>query len=178
MLAQLLREYYPLASDIPRLLLLSHDLQDRATWTDWLARLRGSKVALRVPVRGRRREAVELALRNAAYRLGERALRDSLAAGRRVEPGDVALQEALGLHRVPSTIECFDISNYQDRETVGSLVYFKDGQPLKSRYRRFRVRDVSGPNDVKSMEEVLDRYYTKVEQDGRRPADLVVVDGG
>lgn len=177
-LEQLLREYYPLAGDIARRLLLSHDLPDRAAWETWLTRLRGGRVTLRVPERGSGREAVDLALRNAAYRLSERALKDSLAAGRRVEPGDVALQEALGLHRVPATIECFDISNYQDRETVGSLVYFKDGKPLTSRYRRFRVRDVAGPNDLASMEEVLERHYARIAREGGRPADLVVVDGG
>jgi excinuclease ABC subunit C len=177
-LAQLLREYYPLAGDIPPLVLLSHALKDADTWTDWLARLRGGPVALRVPARGRRREAVELALRNAAYKLGERTLRDTLARGRRVDPGDVALQEALGLHRVPASIECFDISTFQGRETVGSLVTFKDGQPLKSRYRRFRVRTVEGPDDFASLEEVLDRHYRKVAEQGGRPADLVVVDGG
>lgn len=177
-LAQLLREYYPLAGDIPQRVWLSHDLPDRAIWADWLARLRQGPVALRIPLRGPRRQAVDLALRNAAYKLSERSLSAKLAVDRRVDPGDVALQEALGLSRVPATIECFDISNLQEREIVGSLVYFKDGQPLKSRYRRFRIRHVAGPDDVASLEEVMDRYYAKLAQADGQPADLVVVDGG
>ncbi len=177
-LEQLLREYYPLAGDIPALILLSHRLPEAPAWMAWLAKLRGAKVVLRTPERGPRRQAVDLALRNAAYRLGERNLRDTLAAGRRIEPGDVALQEALGLHRVPATIECFDVSTFQGRETVASLVHFKDGEPLKSRYRRFRIRGVEGPDDLASLEQALDRYYGKLAARGGAAADLVMVDGG
>jgi excinuclease ABC subunit C len=61
---------------------------------------------------------------------------------------------------------------------VGSLVYFRRGEPLKSRYRRFRVRTVTGSDDVASMAEVLDRYYGRLAEQEEQPADLVVVDGG
>jgi excinuclease ABC subunit C len=97
---------------------------------------------------------------------------------RKVTPADIELQEALDLHTVPDTIECFDISNFQGRETVASLVYFKGGAPLKSRYRRFRIRTVEGCDDFASMHEVLDRHYGKLAETGGEPADLVVVDGG
>jgi len=177
-LAQLLREYFPRAGDIAPLVLLSHDLEDLATWGNWLARLRGGRVVLEVPRRGAKRDAVELAQKNAAFKLGERTLRDSLRGRRAVDPGDVALQETLGLHKVPETIECFDVSNFQGRETVASLVVFKGGEPLKSRYRRFRVRSVEGPDDFASLEEVLDRHYGRLAARGERPADLVMVDGG
>ncbi len=176
--AQLLREYYPRAGDIPPLVLLGHSMEDLATWTDWLERLRGGAVKIHVPQRGRKREVVEMAHKNAAFKLGERQLRETLHGGRSVDPGDVALQEALGLHKVPETIECFDISNFQGKETVASLVFFKGGEPHKSRYRRFRIRTVEGPDDFASMEEVLDRYYGKLAEKDERPADLVVVDGG
>ena len=176
--AQLLREYYLRAGDIPPLVLLDHPLEDLDTYGEWLARLRGAPVEVVAPRRGRKREAVEMAQKNAAFKLGERALRDTLHAGRSVDPGDVALQEALGLHKVPATIECFDISNFQGRETVASLVFFKQGEPLKSRYRRFKIRNVEGVDDFASMEEVLDRYYSRLARAGLQPADLVVVDGG
>jgi excinuclease ABC subunit C len=180
--AQLLREYFPRAGDIAPLVLLSHALEDPDTWQEWFARLRGGPVRLHTPQRGRKREAVELAQKNAAFKLGERALsdrvRDGGDGGRKVDPADVQLQTALGLHRVPETIECFDISNFQGRETVASLVHFKGGEPLKSRYRRFKIRTVEGVDDFASMEEVLDRHYGKLAAEGQQPADLVVVDGG
>lgn len=176
--AQLLREYYPRAGDIPPRILLTCVMEDIGTWSAWLERLRQATVKLHVPQRGAQREAVELAQRNAAFKLGERTLRDTLHGRAGVDPGDVALQAALGLHKVPETIECFDISNFQGRETVASLVTFRGGEPLKSRYRRFRIRTVEGVDDFASMEEVLDRHYRKLAAQGQRPADLVVVDGG
>jgi excinuclease ABC subunit C len=96
----------------------------------------------------------------------------------KVTPADIQLQEALDLHTVPETIECFDISNFQGKETVASLVYFKGGKPLKSRYRRFRINTVEGIDDFASMAEVLTRYYGRLVENGEPPADLVVVDGG
>ena len=176
--AQLLREYYPRAGDVPPLVLLSHALEDQDTWAEWLGQMREGSVKLHVPKRGRMREAVEMAQKNAAFKLSERMLRDTLHSSRQVDPGDVQLQEALGLHKVPETIECFDISNFQGKETVASLVFFKNGEPLKSRYRRFKIRTVEGIDDFASMEEVLDRYFGKLAEKDERPADLVVVDGG
>ena len=158
-LAQLLREYYPRAGDIPGEILLSHDLDEPEAWRQWLGVLRGRPLKLAVPRRGGRKEAVELARTNAAFKLRE-AVADGKAARRaKVTPADIQLQEALELHTVPETIECFDISNFQGKETVASLVFFKGGSPLKSRYRRFRIRTVEGVDDFASMAEVLDRYY-------------------
>jgi len=177
-MAQLLREYYPRAGDIPREILLSHPVEDVDDWNLWLQRLRDGACALKVPVRGVRHQAVDLARTNAVLKLRQAAVDRHLRPSRRVTPADVELQEALDLHTVPDTIECFDISNFQGRETVASLVYFKGGAPLKSRYRRFRIRTVEGVDDFASMREVLDRHYGKLAATGGLPADLVVVDGG
>jgi excinuclease ABC subunit C len=177
-LAQLLREYYPRAGDIPREILVSHDPGDLPAWQDWLRGLRGGAVEVRRPQRGRKREAVDLARTNAAFKLREVALRRTLKQKPKVAPADIQLQEALDLHTVPETIECFDISNFQGRETVASLVTFKGGRPLKSRYRRFRIRTVEGVDDFASMREVLSRHYGKLAEKGEQPADLVMVDGG
>ena len=177
-LAQLLREYYPRAGDIPAEILLSHPVDQQDSWQEWLADLREAKVTLKVPVRGARKEAVELAHTNAAFKLREVNLRRAMTQTHQVTPGDIQLQEALDLHSVPETIECFDISNFQGKETVASLVYFKGGQPLKSRYRRFRIKTVKGIDDFASMKEVLSRYYGRLVDKDLAPAHLVVVDGG
>ncbi|MCP4572134.1 MAG: excinuclease ABC subunit UvrC [bacterium] len=176
--AQLLREYYGRAGDIPPEVLLSHDVGDRDSWSAWLTSLRGRKVVVKHPRRGVRREAADLARTNATFKLREIALRRDLAGPPKVTPADTQLQEALDLHTAPHTIECFDISNFQGKETVASLVYFKAGKPLKSRYRRFRIRTVEGPDDFASMAEVMERHYGKLAKKQQAPADLVVVDGG
>ncbi len=177
-LAQLLREYFPRAGDLAPVVLLPQALDDLETWQEWFTRLRGGRVRVRVPRRGAGRDAVEMAVANAAFKLRERVLRDGAKAGRRVTPADLQLQQALGLRRVPATIACFDISNFQGRETVGSLVVFKDGEPHKSGYRRFRIRTVEGVDDFASIEEVLERHCRRLVAQNERPADLVVIDGG
>ena len=177
-MAQLLREYYPRAGDIPAEVLLSHQVDQPAAWQEWLSGLREGKVVFKHPLRGVKKEAVELARTNAAFKLREVNLRRALAQPRKVTPGDIQLQEALDLHSVPETIECFDISNFQGKETVASLVFFKGGRPLKNRYRRFRIKTVKGVDDFASMKEVLTRYYGRLVEKELNPADLVVVDGG
>jgi len=177
-LAQLCREYYPRAGDLPPIVLTSHALPDRSHWSDRLGAMRGRRVRIVRPRRGPRRAAVEMALDNAAYRLNERRARD-LTRARRVAPGRaLELQDALDLRKVPETVECFDISTLQGRETVASLVFFRAGRPLKSRYRRFRIRTVEGTDDFAAMREVLSRYYRRLLDKALPPADLVVVDGG
>jgi len=177
-MAQLLREYYPRAGDIPVEILLSHPVGQPASWQEWLTVLRNGRVVLKHPLRGVKKEAVELARTNAAFKLRELNLKRTMAQPKKVTPGDIQLQEALDLHSVPETIECFDISNFQGKETVASLVFFKGGRPLKSRYRRFRIKTVPGVDDFASMKEVLTRYYGRLVEKEVKPADLVVVDGG
>ena len=177
-MAQLLREYYPRAGDIPGEILLSHPVGHPDSWQEWLADMRDAKVTLKHPRRGAKKEAVELAHTNASFKLREVNLKRALAQPSKVTPGDIQLQEALDLHSVPETIECFDISNFQGKETVASLVFFKGGRPLKSRYRRFRIKTVEGIDDFASMKEVLTRYYGRLVEKEIKPADLVVVDGG
>jgi len=177
-MAQLLREYYRRAGDIPSEIYLSHPVEDIASWQEWLINLRGKNVLLNTPQRGIKKEAVELAHKNATFKLREITLKNDLKKVINVTPADIQLQETLQLHSVPETIECFDISNFQGKETVASLVYFKKGKPLKSRYRRFKIKTVEGIDDFASMAEVLTRYYGKLVEKGIAPADLVLVDGG
>jgi len=176
--AQLLREYYPRAGDIPPEVVVGCELEHLEAWQAWLSELAERRVVLKIPRRGVRREAVELARTNATFRLREMGMKAQLKQTSRITPANIQLQEALDLHTVPDTIECFDISNFQGKETVASLVFFKGGKPLKSRYRRFRIKTVEGIDDFASMTEVLSRYYGGLVEKGEAPADLVVVDGG
>ena len=85
------------------------------------------------------------------------------------------IQEKLGLSEFPVRIECFDISNFQGKETVASQVVFEDGIPAKEHYRRYKIKMVQGSNDFASMQEVLVRRLKNT--DLERP-QLIVVDGG
>jgi excinuclease ABC subunit C len=100
----------------------------------------------------------------------------------------LALQDALGLPEAPLRIECFDISNLQGTEIVGSMVVMEDGLPKRSDYRRFKVRGLQGQDDFASMEDVLTRRFRNYlrERDegaltGKRfayPPNLLLIDGG
>jgi excinuclease ABC subunit C len=78
----------------------------------------------------------------------------------------------------PHTIECFDMSHFQGGQRVGALVFFSAGSPLKSRYRRFKIKQTEQIDDFAMMQECLERYYSRLQDEDKLPADLVVVDGG
>ena len=92
------------------------------------------------------------------------------------------LKNLLGLEEVPGRIEAYDISNIQGVESVGSMVVFENGLPSKSNYRRFRIKTVVGPNDYKSMEEVLERRINRGlgedKQGFSKMPNLILIDGG
>ena len=88
------------------------------------------------------------------------------------------LKEVLGLKKLPVHIEGFDISNISGREAVGSMVYFRDAQPEKSQYRKFKIKTVNSIDDVSMMKEVVRRRYSRAINEGLPLPDLIVIDGG
>jgi len=86
------------------------------------------------------------------------------------------LKDALDLARPPFHVECFDISHFQGRFTVASMVCFKGGRPNKDHYRRFKIRETTGIDDFKSMAEAVFRRYRR-RSIGEAP-DLILIDGG
>ena len=80
---------------------------------------------------------------------------------RRVEALE-ELREALNLESLPLRIECFDISNIQGQEIVGSMVVFQDAMPKKAHYRKFGVRGVEGQDDFAAMAEVVSRRFARL----------------
>ena len=89
-----------------------------------------------------------------------------------------SLKRDLRLTSLPRKIECFDISNLQGTDTVASMVVFVDGKPKKSLYRKYIIKTVEGPDDFASMQEVIERRYSKVKENNEPLADLIMVDGG
>jgi excinuclease ABC subunit C len=135
----------------------------------------GTRIA--APQRGPRRELVDLADQNARHLLEEHKLTADEQEERAVSPV-YELQRALGLLRVPRSLVCFDISHAQGTDTVASMVWFENGRPKRSEYRKFKVQTVAGIDDFKSMHEVVSRYFTRRQADEKPLPDLVVIDGG
>jgi excinuclease ABC subunit C len=174
-------------NDIPKEILVPVDPEDIGLYEEFLTFARGSKVGIRVPQRGAKRELLATATLNAREAFQRHKLRrasDHNARARAL----VALQDALDLPEAPLRIECFDISHIQGTEIVASMVVMEDGLPKRSDYRRFKIKTLDGQDDFAAMEEVLTRRFRNYlrERDegahaGKRfsyPPNLLLIDGG
>ncbi|TPV96635.1 MAG: excinuclease ABC subunit UvrC [Myxococcales bacterium FL481] len=184
-LGDFLAAYYEDGSFAPDEVLLPHALHDEddSALREWLRELKGKKVEVAVPERGPRRALTRLAAKNAANNFASRRNRDE-----DLELALTRLQSRLRLTRLPRRIECYDISHIQGSDPVGSMVVFVDGQPDKSKYRKFKIRGLRGlsqgqwqNDDFASMYEVLTRRIRHAldgnDDDWALP-DLMVIDGG
>ncbi|HYC53053.1 MAG TPA: excinuclease ABC subunit UvrC [Gemmatimonadaceae bacterium] len=135
------------------------------------------KVEVVIPQRGPKRELVDLAEQNARHLLEEALLEGDETEERASDPV-YELQRQLGLQKVPRAIVCFDISHAQGTDTVASCVWFQNGRPYRSEYRKFKVKSVEGVDDFASMREVVERYFRRRVDERKRLPDLVVIDGG
>ncbi|MDZ4825017.1 MAG: excinuclease ABC subunit UvrC [Actinomycetota bacterium] len=175
------------AHDIPREILVPLLPEECDLYEEFLALNRGAKVRIRLPQRGAKRELLATATLNAREAFTRHRLKrasDHNARARAL----VALQEALDLPEAPLRIECFDISNLQGTEVVGSMVVLEDGLPKRSDSRLFKIKSFEGQDDFASMEEVLTRRFRNYlrerdegAQSGKRfayPPNLLLIDGG
>lgn len=136
-------------------------------------------VSFVVPQRGDKLKLLELSMRNAAsYKTDRLAARDVANKSDQEDKILSRLKEDLRLKNLPVFIECFDNSNIQGSNPVASCVVFKAGRPLKSAYRHFNIKTVSGPNDFASMEEIIYRRYKRVLDESGQLPDLIIIDGG
>ena len=88
------------------------------------------------------------------------------------------MKQDLRLQELPRHIECFDNSNTQGTDPVSACVVFRDAKPSKKDYRHFNIRTVEGPDDFASMEEAVERRYSRLIKEGEPLPQLVVIDGG
>ena len=138
-----LMQYYTEQSYIPTELYVQLDLPSRSALMEYLSEVAGRKVRLSCPKQGEKRDLLSLAMRNAQEAFKRRTEK---AADREVALEH--LQERLGLHNLPRRMECFDISNIQGKQPVGSMVRFQDGEADKRFYRRFMIKTLpEEPND-------------------------------
>jgi len=196
-LEQFISQFYASSSNIPRELILPHEVEEARILERWLSDKRASsKVTIHVPQRGDKRKLISLAQENALESL--QMMRAQYEADTTKQERALAeLQEALKLPRIPNRIECFDISTTQGTAIVASRVVFLRGVARKSEYRRFNIRSVahSGSDDYQSMNEALTRRFLRWQRadeaevelspDGRDKdetwrllPDLLLIDGG
>jgi excinuclease ABC subunit C len=171
-IASFLNEYYSNDVVLPDEVLLPMCLAGEEALAQLLTERRSRRVIISHPRRGKKLELVRLACKNATT-----AARDREQAAAANTSVLEALRERLHLARLPRRIECYDISNTQGRQAVGSRVSFLDGRPDKAHYRHYRIRSVDQSDDLGMMREVLARRFRDGPA-GRDYPDLIVVDGG
>ncbi len=139
-------------------------------------------IILTVPKGGDKKTLLELSAKNVNYFTEELKRKKMLNLEDKTADEKLRvlhqLQTDLHLSGLPVHIECFDNSNFQGSYPVSAMVYFMNGLPAKSEYRRFNVKTVTGINDFASMKEVVFRRYKRLLDENKPLPQLVIIDGG
>ena len=174
--SSLVKQYYGGRNSLPKQILLPCEIPDRVPVTRMLSEQVGRKVELLTPQRGAKMDLIRMANGNAKEEV-ERATTREERRSKLLE----TLGRMLGLDEPPRRMESYDISNTGSSDIVASMVVYVDGKPLKRDYRRFKLRDMDGPDDYAAMEQVLTRRFRRMldgdEKFVEQP-DLLLIDGG
>ena len=138
-----------------------------------------TKIKCNVPKKGEKKKLVDLSIKNAkSYRL-ERFKQIKLTDPNRHTKRMLSqVKSDLKLINEPFHIECFDNSNIQGSNPVGSCIVFKNLKPSKKEYRLYNIKSVQGPNDFASMEEIIYRRYKRLLREKKTLPNLIIIDGG
>ncbi len=139
-------------------------------------------ISITVPKAGDKKKLIDLSTKNVDYFKAELKARKMLRLEDKTadEKYEVLyrMQELMKLKELPTHIECFDNSNFQGAYPVAAMVCFKNGEPSKEDYRKFKIKTVEGINDFASMTEVVYRRYKRVLDERLPMPQLVIIDGG
>jgi len=176
-LTQFLQQYYLDSDFLPNQILLPEEPEDDELIREWLRQRANHAIELSVPKIGEKKKLINLCQKNAKFLL------DNLMLQKAKKKDYVAhsvkmLQNDLNLKNPPKHIEAFDISNLQGRNAVASMVYFQNGNPKKSEYRRFKIKTKDTPDDFAMMREVVGRRYRRLLKEKKELPDLILIDGG
>ena len=172
--SSLLKQYYLNSRFVPDQVLVTSSFEDQETLEIFLSNQKKTKVKVKVPLRGHKKQLINLVQKNAKLSFDQRFRTMNPPA----QMTKQALAELMDLATLPRKIEAFDISNIQGTDSVASMVVWKDGQMGKKGYRKFIIKTVSGIDDFKSMVEVITRRYSRLIKENQSLPDLVLVDGG
>lgn len=169
-----IQHYLGVSQDrIPKEIITSESLLDRDWLMNALTEKAERKISLSHHVRGERKKWLEMVVLSAKQSLASQ-LQNKINTKQRME----ALQKLLGLKKLPTRIECFDISHSMGEATVASCVVFNVVGPQKSDYRRFNISGITPGNDIAAMEQALTRRYKKLQHDHVHLPDIILIDGG
>jgi excinuclease ABC subunit C len=167
-----INQFYGHTRFIPDEVVMPVESEDKGILEELLSERKGHKTKVLCPKRGEKLKLLEMAINNAknAFKIHQGIVND-------IEAVMASLKKHLVLTNLPKRMECFDISNIRGKQAVGSMVTFENGKPVKSRYKRYKVKTVSKSDDYAMMYEVLTRRYSRAFREDDFP-DLAVIDGG
>ncbi len=178
-LSQFIKQYYGGTPYIPNVIMIQKEIEDADVVAAWLTDIKKTKVKIITPKKGDKEKLVELAYKNAQNVL----LQDTERIKNEQKKTIGAMTEIAKLIGLPviRRAEAYDISNTNGVESVGSMIVFQDGKPKKNDYRKFKIKTVKGPDDYKSMKEVLTRRFKRAIEGSKGfeiYPDLIMMDGG
>lgn len=173
--SSLIKQYYFSRGTVPKNILLPFEIEDMDLFAQLLEQKYGKRPKFRVPQRGDNVKLVELANMN--------ALEEAKRATDHDEKNSAVLNllgKMLSMN-APDRIESFDVSNISGTDIVASMVVFENGKPKKRAYKKFKLKDMDGQDDYASMEQVLNRRFTRYlnhDEGFDKLPDLLLIDGG
>ncbi|MFP4496852.1 MAG: excinuclease ABC subunit UvrC [Vulcanimicrobiota bacterium] len=175
------QNHYQAGYFVPPKIFIPIEIEGKEEIEQWLSGIRERKVKLKVPRKGQRKKMLDIALKNAE----EALIMEEKMAIQRLEMNRDALadlQNILGLKELPLRIEGFDVSNISGKLATASMVVFREGEPFKSHYRKFKIRHLEGPDDFAMMNETITRRFKNLKlaelESFKEKPDLILVDGG
>jgi excinuclease ABC subunit C len=179
LLESFIMQYYT-EGNVPQKIMFKYELPSQELIKEWLTKLSGRKsIEIKIPKIGEKMRFIEMAEKNAEIALQNRttAMDD--------EEILMDLMELLNLDELPRRIESYDISNISGTDQVAGMVVFENAKPKKNEYRRLKIKEVEGQNDVASLREVLERrlkYIVNTDESVKNPfgpkPNLILMDGG
>ena len=171
-LSSFVKQYYINSVYIPKEIYVNYEFEDMNVLSELLSNKKESKVTIKVPLKGEKKEMMQLVIKNATETISRKEAVDK-GKKENIELIIKQLKDILSLKNDIHKIESFDISNIQGVDSVGGQVVFVDGKKMPKLYRRYKIKTVQGPDDYSSMEEILSRRIKH-----ENLPDLILLDGG
>ena len=158
-ISSFIASFYGGTAQIPKTIYVPEQIEDQELIEKFLTEKRGSKVWIKVPKKGDKKNLLDMVRNNAKIMLDQ--FKEKMVEEKELNKSALTeLADVLGLDSLPVRIEAYDISNIQGVDSVGTMVVFENGKAKNSDYRRFKIKSVKGPNDYESMREILSRRFS------------------
>ena len=158
-ISSFIASFYGGTAQIPKTIYVPEEIEDQELIEKFLTEKRGSKVWIKVPKKGDKKNLLDMVRNNAKIMLDQ--FKEKMVEEKELNKSALTERaDVLGLDSLPARIEAYDISNIQGVDSVGTMVVFENGKAKNSDYRRFKIKSVKGPNDYESMREILSRRFS------------------